>query len=357
MMSLISPVWITKGFESTGLYPLNKDRVTMHNFNEAFYHTVGANASPDESQDAQNTTINLQDVSTSRNLDETVTSPRLTTPEVDITEQCIQSQNSLSPSAVNMSSDDFELNFNHQNSSSTNSSKALLTGTRTVSNGLFDTYSELTSMEAIPSTSYTDELEKTVYQCIEDISIPQTLSGVANQDDGNLDQQPVSTITSKILPFKLASSKYSISTPYDQFVKIVGAKQIKVYESESYESDLAQAAKVLPADLFTMMKNQFETYKMLKEYNEFLRTPATLPKPKPVKRKGKKTNVEKKSFILTSEDWITKTEMETNKKKKEIEEKEIRKRIREENKVTNNIKKKKKTQPLSEFNVLESEHK
>lgn len=36
MMSLCSPAWVQKGFESTVLYPLNRHRVKMHNFHSAF---------------------------------------------------------------------------------------------------------------------------------------------------------------------------------------------------------------------------------------------------------------------------------------------------------------------------------
>lgn len=371
MVSLASPEWIKAGFESTGLFPLNKERINVHNFEDAFgeaqasktqqplnienrtaspthffaYNGTGDNSfpiscyqpfNPSNSIVVSNCNYSVPEVSSQLSPVEPIVSNTLVKVQSDnnnFARSCLQTELAEHSNAVLEKSSSYhgwselverELNPLHSFVATASSKSSV----------------DFRSASSIQSNQITELCDESQNFNIQPISLVETVLNADLSEKIHI-KSPISKPLGKISLFKVAAEKFSIRTPFDQYVDIIGKEQAEAYEEESYSYHLELSEKVVPSDTFRMIKNQYETYLMLKSHNEYLRTPPQLPKPKPSKRLGKRNTV-RKPYVVTSNEWMMMTNNSLEEKEKKSEEKENRKRKREENKNNSDLNKNEK---------------
>lgn len=368
MLSFCSPAWVKSGFESTGIYPLDKTRVTIHNFESAFTNSnVGSVVvpnKPDERSSSSSTDtlpvivdcpIKVDGIALQNRCDKISYNP--STSHFDTFSTIVESPLPVTDHAgsidlnIDSSTQDSPLLstqnvlYNDETNDSTSFS-AFLTQT------VISRYNDAEISISLPDVDFPIPENSTELQVATACSLkgdtPLTSANVIplsqkstveinslHSFPSELNENEMDVINMTPVPistFKIQSSRFLMTTPLQKFSKIIGNKKFKEFENLDFEKNLNDAGKFLPGDTFELTKQMYATYVMLKEYEEFLKKPPTLQQPTPPKRKYIR-NTKKKPFVITSQKWIDITQEEINSKKNDLEEKENRKIKRQENQI------------------------
>lgn len=366
MLSLCSPSWVKSGFESTGIYPLDKTRVTIHNFESAFTESIQVDE-PDSSFDSVVLPNKPDETKPYSRTSVADTFPTIVDCQsrVAINSECDKMSSCsafdtfsaivegphIEPSSHNSSLLSPQNSFYNDESNDATSYNSVLTQT------IVSRYNDCEISISVPDVEFPISENPTVSQkatALKMVPLSQRSTLEINSQDSfnseenkiqldSIDMEPIPIST-----FKIQSSRFLMSTPLQKFTKIIGSKKIKEFEDAEFEKNLENAGKVLRGDTFELTKQLYSTYVMLREYEEFLKSPPTLQAPDPPKRKNVR-NTPKKPFVITSQKWIDITQEEKNKKNNDLEEKENRKIKRQENKIKRENEKQNKKRKLTEM--------
>lgn len=141
------------------------------------------------------------------------------------------------------------------------------------------------------------------------------------------------TLIKKTSSYWKAQDRYALDTPFSKFKYEIGQDLVNSFENTNFASELKHLGHL------------YNTYTMLKEWDEVRKKPLGLPKAEKPKRKGTRTYKQKRSnYVLTSEEALEQQKDKLEKKQAEEIKKEERKQKRmEKNANKENATKKRKT--------------
>lgn len=349
--NLIQPELVKKSFEVTGLYPLNPDRieVALRKDHETQHSAKASTSGVDvNSFDTSSTdTVSASAVEYNDSMDfewslgnDVGTIPIINSPDYLIPTQC--DPISTAPSIIGENVVFDQITSPHAEPDTINVEPSLvnpesidLIKPAIDSNGCESgsTQLNLSSKEINPMSSDAGDC----YRSPDFLPYKQMSSSTDAGNDNESVQfsdknmfSPLITST-PVSNYKLQTRKFQYETPHDKFVKIWGKDTIVKLKSPTYLQDLEKAGPFMPSGVLDIQQKLLKTYQMLKEDDEYLKSPASLPIPKPPQRKGKKLT-EKKSFILTTDSSIAQSEVQEVNRKRKLKELDDKKKAKQQKK-------------------------
>lgn len=320
LRKLVTPTWIKNAFESSGIVPWNPNRVKVKDFQSEYTNESSDVLIPEplSTSDVDNANVPFEACSSSliSTHDETQLIDDSSLSAVACLRKSIVDGVQASPACSSLGSKgqgiaaDTILQFNPDQEIVLNPVSAYHQNEITVTPG--STFP--VSVEgAAPTKSfdYTDSLCN--FDALYD-------SNIASPDVDLTLEKP----DKKIASYTLSSIRMDIESPFDKFKKIIGKEEVKKYNNEDYGKTLESIKSIVPNDVYKMMENQYETFKMLKEYDHRLYSTPQLPIPQPRVRKYARKRTGSPSYVVTSQKSIEKKMKKETLKAEEEEKKKAR---------------------------------